>query len=188
MKDLAEVCPLSRGVMSPCGSTPILPITGRHSLSPPSHTRRPIGSPCGSLSQRETYGFTTFHAQTIAWVRFRLFTGGALSAVRELEPLTPDHLPFGPSLLALLGLASTFGLFPLTTFISGSHVLTIPSTLAPDRIGARSRHRPSRLDDHPYQGEATLSQELRTTGLLQSHVLVGYQWQNIGLRPDCYQP
>ena len=25
-------------------------------------------------------------------------------------------------------------------------------------------------------GEVTLSQELRTTGLLRSHVLVGYQW------------
>jgi len=148
----------------------------------------PSASLTGRFPSREKYGFTTFHAQTIEWVRFRLFTGGASSAVRELEPLTPGHLPFGPSLLALLGLISTFGLFPLTTFISGSHVLTIPSTLAPDRLGARSRHRPSRLDDHPCRGEATLSQELRTTGLLPSHVLVGYQWQNIGLRPDCYQP
>lgn len=30
-------------------------------------------------------------------------------------------------------------------------------------------------------GEATLSQELHTAGLLQQHVLVEYQWQNTGL-------
>ncbi len=29
--------------------------------------------------------------------------------------------------------------------------------------------------------EATLSQELCTVGLLQPHILVEYQWQNIGL-------
>ncbi len=33
-------------------------------------------------------------------------------------------------------------------------------------------------------GEASLSQELPTPGLLQAQVLVGYQWQNIGLGPD----
>jgi hypothetical protein len=54
------------------------------------------------LPLREKYGLTTFHAQTIEWVRFRLFAGGASSAVRELETLTPGHLPFGPSLWALL--------------------------------------------------------------------------------------
>jgi hypothetical protein len=44
-----EVCPLSRwGDVA----TPIRPITGRHSLSPSSFTRCPIGSPCGSLSPR----------------------------------------------------------------------------------------------------------------------------------------
>jgi hypothetical protein len=92
----------------PPGSTPIRPLTGRLSLSPPSHTRSPIGSPCGSLShpvhsQWEGCGLTTFHAQIVEWVRFRLFAGGASSAVRELETLTPGHLPFGPSLWALLG-------------------------------------------------------------------------------------
>ena len=33
-------------------------------------------------------------------------------------------------------------------------------------------------------GEASLSQELPTPELLQAQVLVGYQWQNIGLGPD----
>ena len=50
MKDLMEVCPLSRGVMLPDGLTPIHSITERLSLSPSSFTRNPIGSPCGLLS------------------------------------------------------------------------------------------------------------------------------------------
>src|SRR3954470_19573033 len=36
--------------MSPAGSTPIRPITGRPSLAPSSPTRRPVSSPCGLLS------------------------------------------------------------------------------------------------------------------------------------------
>lgn len=47
MKDLMEVGPLSRGVMSPIGSIPVRPITERLSLSPSSLTRNPINSPYG---------------------------------------------------------------------------------------------------------------------------------------------
>jgi hypothetical protein len=54
---------------------------------------------------------------------------------------------------------SIFGLFPFTTFISGSHVLTIPFPLAPDRRDAGSPHRLSQVDEHR-KGEATLSSEL----------------------------
>ena len=67
---LVEVCPVSRGVILPGDSTPIRPITGRLSLSPRSHTRSPLGSPCGSLSRqcyedcREGYGLTTFRVNT----------------------------------------------------------------------------------------------------------------------------
>src|SRR5262245_22765800 len=49
-EDQREVCSLSGRVMLPSGSTPIRPITGRPSLTPPSFTRSPIGSPCGLLS------------------------------------------------------------------------------------------------------------------------------------------
>ena len=59
----------------------------------------------------------------------------------------------------------------------------MPSTLAPDRLGASSRRALSREARPPWVGEVTLSQELRTTGLLRSHVLVGYQWSHTGLRP-----
>src|SRR6266568_8802143 len=46
LKDLAEVCSLSRGVML---ATPIHPITGWHLLSPHSFTRYPFGVPGGCL-------------------------------------------------------------------------------------------------------------------------------------------
>ena len=40
-------------------ATPIRPITGRHSLAPPSFTRSPFGLPCGSLSL--TGGLRAYH-------------------------------------------------------------------------------------------------------------------------------
>jgi hypothetical protein len=42
--------------------------------------------------------------------RFRLSAGGAPSAIDELGAPIPDPLPFGPSLFALAGRVSTFGL------------------------------------------------------------------------------
>ena len=57
-----EVSPLSRGMISPGGSTPIRSITGRHSLPPSSSTRRPIGNPLAEgLPREEDDGLTTFH-------------------------------------------------------------------------------------------------------------------------------
>ena len=79
---------------------------------------------------------------------------------------------------------SAFGLLDLTTFISSLPGLAMPSTLAPDRLGVGSRRNPSR-DIRPPEGEVTLSQELRTVGLLRPHVLVGYRWSYIGLHPGC---
>jgi len=63
----------------------------------------------------------------------------------ELRAPIPDPLPFGPSLYALVGQVSTFGLFSLTTFISGSHVLTIPRDSGPLPPDAGSRNIPSRF-------------------------------------------
>ena len=79
---------------------------------------------------------------------------------------------------------SAFGLLDLTTFISSAPGLAMPSTLAPDRLGVGSRRIPSR-EIQPPEGEVTLSQELRTVGLLRPHVLVGYRWSYIGLCPGC---
>src|SRR5208283_3548214 len=79
---------------------------------------------------------------------------------------------------------SAFGLLDLTTFISSSLELAMPSTLAPDRLGASSRRIPSREVRPPRRGEVTLSQELRTVRLPRPHVLVGYRWSHTGLCPD----
>src|SRR5262249_51673501 len=48
-EDLREVSSLWGGVMSPAGSPPVRPITGRPWLAPSSFPRRLIGSPHGSL-------------------------------------------------------------------------------------------------------------------------------------------
>jgi hypothetical protein len=45
------------------GATPIRPITGRLSLPPPSFTRSPIGSPCGSLSPKG--GLRAYHVPLV---------------------------------------------------------------------------------------------------------------------------
>jgi hypothetical protein len=60
IKDLAEVSPLSRGVIFGCPVTPIHPITGWHSLFPRSFTRYLISSPCGCLPLLEDVGLTVF--------------------------------------------------------------------------------------------------------------------------------
>src|SRR5213592_4398202 len=59
----------------------------------------------------------------------------------------------------------------------------MPSTLAPDRLSASSRRVLSQEARPPGSGEVTLSQELRTAGLLRPHVLVGYQWSHTGFCP-----
>src|SRR5271157_5379085 len=78
---------------------------------------------------------------------------------------------------------SAFGLLDLTTFISSSPELAMPSTLAPNRLSASSRRALSREAQPPWVGEVTLSQELRTARLPRPHVLVGYQWSHTGLCP-----
>jgi hypothetical protein len=54
--------------------------------------------------------------------------------------------------------------------------------LDPDHLDASSRNVSSRIRYHLLD-EVALSQELRTVRFLWPHVLVGYQWQNIGLHP-----
>ena len=76
----------------------------------------------------------------------------------------------------LAELVSTFSSFLLTTFISSSHVLTIPlkpSLPAALVLAATGLPRGSPL-------RSTLSPELHTAGLLQPHVRVGYRWWNSG--------
>ena len=58
MKDLAEVCPLSREVLLQPLSTPL---QDGFRFFPRSFTRSLIGAPCGCLPQTEEIGLTVFH-------------------------------------------------------------------------------------------------------------------------------
>jgi len=79
---------------------------------------------------------------------------------------------------------SAFDLSFVTTFISGSNILAIPSN--------PSSHPPWRWQSRHYlavlpseeSSRATLSWELHTTKLLWSHVPIGYQWQNTEFCPN----
>src|SRR5208283_4387385 len=113
------------------------------------------------------------------WFRLCLFADGSTATAGEKRTPAPGHLPFW------FKPVSAFGLLELTAFISSSPELAMPSTLAPDRFGASSRRVLSRETRPPGSGEVTLSQELRTVGLLRPHVLVGYQWSHTGLCHGC---
>lgn len=79
---------------------------------------------------------------------------------------------------------SAFDLSFVTTFISGSNILAIPSN--------PSSHPPWRWQSRHYlavlpseeSSRATLSWELHTTKLLWSHVPIGYQWQSTEFCPN----
>jgi hypothetical protein len=83
-------------------TTPIRPATGRPSLPPASCTRSPLGSPCGSLSPKG--GLRAYHVapRKPAWVRSRLYAGGAMSAPGEFGAPGLATYRFGPSLSAPL--------------------------------------------------------------------------------------
>lgn len=115
----------SHGLVS--SSTPIQPITGWPSLSPPSFTHRPFSVPCGSLSEWETFGLTTFRASTI----LRGLGPASPPEVHRLRRVSQQH-PYLTSYLLVQAFRSSresFSLFRLshvTTFISGSLMLTLP--------------------------------------------------------------
>jgi len=75
-RDQREVCPLSRGVISPHGSIPIPPITGGRSLAPSSSTGYPISAPCDVRSPEG--GQPAYHVPHAyhGWSRLRLSAGG----------------------------------------------------------------------------------------------------------------
>ncbi len=177
-EDPREVGPLSGGVMSPFGSTPIRPVNGRHSLPPPSFTRRPMGVSCESLSPE---GRTTGLPRSVAvpeWVGPPLFAGGAPSAPGEYGAPGLDHVPFW------LERDSIFRSSCVTTFIAASHYVD-PSTRSWSptasmlAVATSARALAAILTD-----EDTLSRGLGTPPLPEAHSPVGYRWQN----SRCCQP
>ena len=100
MKDMMEVCPLSReGMFHPLSA----PLPGRFRFFHLSSARSSIGFPCGSLSHAwESYGFTVFCAWTISEVGSS-FSPVAMMFATENQPVSvPATVPFGPSLSASL--------------------------------------------------------------------------------------
>src|SRR5262249_5878011 len=130
------------------------------------------------LPRGEDDGLTTFHGRLTDGL------GSACSpVVRQRrqgkgEAPAPGHVPFW------FKPVSVFGLLVLTTFIGSSPELALQPTLAPDRRDAGSRRVLSRDARPPGLGEVSLSQGLRTAGLLRPHALVGYRWSHTGLCPD----
>src|SRR5271165_1505449 len=144
-------------------------------LYPPSHQQPPCGGPTPKGGRRAYHVPRMDHG----WYRLCLSADGSTATAGEWGAPAPGHLPFW------FKPVSAIGLLEITAFISNSPELAMPSTLAPDRRGASSRRVLSRETRPPGSGEVTLSQELRTVGLLRPHVLVGYQWSHTGLCPGC---
>jgi len=109
MKDLAEVCPLSRRMMlRASGVSPrsirIPAITVGPSLSPHSFTRTPVGSPCGVPTDR-IGGVRAYPVPRMSHERGRLplSAGSTLVHGRASDrPCSLAAFPFGTSLAAPL--------------------------------------------------------------------------------------
>ena len=133
-RDQPEVCSLSGGVMSDISSTPIRTITARHSLFPASHTRIPIGVPCGSLCpDGREYGLTMFRMSDSWKVRCRLSPGGGCCPCSGTGPVQrppPRTFWFMP--------VSIFGMVQFTRFIIGSLAFTMLPKPSPLLRDARS--------------------------------------------------
>lgn len=92
-----------------------------------------------TVPTRGNAGFTRFRCCAIGWLRSRLSAGGIAVCDRENEE------PLSQPRAFWLKPVSVFGLLVLTTFIDGSHLFSIPSTLAPDRFDASSHGLSSRF-------------------------------------------
>jgi len=119
-KDQREVCSLSRGVMSPKGSTPVRPITGRRWLPPSSSTRRPMSRPRGRPSLAG--GRRAYHVPPMCQSGKGRSSSPVVSAsaLGEFGAPSPDHVPFWPKRI------STFRLSSVTTINAASRMLAYP--------------------------------------------------------------
>jgi hypothetical protein len=141
-----EVGSLSGGVMSPRGSTPVRPITGRRPLAPPSFTRCPVrssyGFPSGGVRHRGGNGLTTFRGCN---------PGGLGRACTPVVQRLRRGSSEPPDLTTcLLAQACQHLWLVLDDGACGaSPPLTVPPILVPDRLGAGSRRVGARSHGHP---------------------------------------
>ena len=177
MEDPREVGPLSGGVISPGGSTPIRPVSGRHSLPPSSFTRRPVGSPCGSLSPAGRTTGLPRSADVPRWGGSPFFAGGTASAPGEFGAPGPDHVPFWPERISILRS------FSVTTFITASRWVD-PSTRSWSPTALKLAVAASaRTLAAPRRGGYVVPGAWHPP-LPEAHSPVGYCWQN----SRCCQP
>ena len=109
-------------------SIPIRAITARRSLPPTSLTRITHSVPCGSPAEVNSPS-AVIRAYCVPctlhdWVRVCLSAGGPVATCPELQARQLTTYLFGRC-------PTAFGTTMLTTFISSSHVLPIPASLAP---------------------------------------------------------
>lgn len=158
--------------------TGISAITAGPSLFRTSHTRIPIGLPYGRLSLiRERYGLTTFRLNNHRWVRFRLSAGTLVYVWGPLSPHNPVHTFFlGPSSSMRMSLSL------LTTFISDSHMLTLPSaplsrTSRIDVCGLFSREDLARAHSVPEASHIAITHNARSGRRLPiERQVYGFAW------------
>src|SRR3972149_644963 len=102
------------------------------------------------------------------WFRPRLSAGGHSVYDEESRLLVSGHVPFWSKPISI------FGLLKVTTFISGSRMLAMPSNPCPLTASMLAVTVSPRGLAAALAGVGSLSQGLRTAGLLPPHALVGY--------------
>ncbi len=170
MKDQTEVCSLSRGILLSLNSIPISLITRELLLCPSSFVRISLGSPYRSLSLWGRDTDLPCSALMPRWVRPRLSAGDMWSTMREAGNPHTHHVPFGSSLSAPLACC------PITTFISDSLLLAIPSNSSAPTASMLAVLASLTVLLSFVKRRATLSWKLPTPGLLQTQVPVEYWW------------
>ncbi len=115
--------PVGRGLPFGPGDveTRIRSITERPSLFPTSHSRTPIGSPCGSLARRARYGVSKFHSPECVGAGACYRPGGSRSTMPHSARVHPASGAFWFKPVSL------FGLLLVTAFIADSDAFAIPT-------------------------------------------------------------
>ena len=166
----AEVCPVSRGMMLPCGATPIRPITGRPSLLPQSSADRSdrvtCASPACKDSRRRNDRFTAFDVKHTTGLGPFYPPAAPCPCDRKWQPINPTASRFGSGRQHL-------GPVNIHEGSEGSHLLALPASLAPSHLDAGSNRRSSQTL-RPLTGGILVFRWLHTVPLPEPHATVDY--------------